>query len=98
MNDPTEETLKEIEQSKQLGKSKDKDVQYSDFNLIKVLGRGGFGKVYLVEKKDTGKAYVMKALKKYEILNPQWIDLAEQEMDVLLECDHPFLMNMDYVF
>ena len=35
-----------------------------DFNMIKVIGRGSYGKVLLVKKKDTGKLYAMKVLKK----------------------------------
>lgn len=32
--------------------------------MVKVIGRGSFGKVYLVRKKDTGIYYAMKTLKK----------------------------------
>ena len=38
------------------------------FNLIKVIGRGSFGKVYLVRKKDDGKVYAVKTLKKDMII------------------------------
>jgi serum/glucocorticoid-regulated kinase 2 len=38
------------------------------FNLIKVIGRGSFGKVYLVRKKDDGKVYAIKTLKKDMII------------------------------
>jgi serine/threonine protein kinase len=39
-------------------------VNLESFNIIKVIGRGSFGKVYLVEKKDSGDLYAMKTLKK----------------------------------
>ena len=39
-----------------------------DFILVKVIGRGAFGKVYMVKKRDTGKIYAMKTLKKEHIL------------------------------
>ncbi len=39
-----------------------------DFDIIKVIGRGSFGKVYLVKKKDDGNYYAMKTLKKDMIL------------------------------
>ena len=39
-----------------------------DFHIIKVIGRGSFGKVYLVKKKDDGKVYAVKTLKKDMIL------------------------------
>ena len=39
-----------------------------DFNIVRVVGRGSFGKVYLVTKKSDGKVYAMKTLKKDMIL------------------------------
>ena len=48
-------------------------VSIDDFDIIKVIGRGTFGKVYLVKKKpsggeDDGQVYAMKVLKKTQIL------------------------------
>ena len=43
-------------------------VNLSHFDMVKVIGRGSFGKVYLVRKKDTGMYYAMKTLKKDMIL------------------------------
>ena len=39
-----------------------------DFRILKVIGRGSFGKVFLVEKKETGEIFAMKVLKKENIL------------------------------
>lgn len=39
-----------------------------DFKIFRVVGRGSFGKVYLVTKKSDGKFYAMKTLKKDMIL------------------------------
>jgi len=36
--------------------------------LLKVIGRGSFGKVYLVRKKDNGNPYAMKILKKDQLI------------------------------
>lgn len=41
-----------------------KKVSLNDFIRLKVIGRGSFGKVYLVRRRDTGIAYAMKILKK----------------------------------
>ena len=41
-----------------------KTVSVDDFILLKVLGKGSFGKVLLVKKKDDRKIYAMKCLKK----------------------------------
>ena len=43
-------------------------VRLEDFDIVKVIGRGSFGKVYLVKKKDDGNYYAMKTLKKDMIL------------------------------
>lgn len=47
--------------------SGNKKVSMDDFNLMKVIGRGAFGKVVLVEKKDSKKLYAIKIMKKSEI-------------------------------
>lgn len=38
-----------------------------DFRTVKVIGKGAFGEVRLVQKVDTGKIYAMKSLKKAEM-------------------------------
>jgi serum/glucocorticoid-regulated kinase 2 len=39
-------------------------ISKDDFHLIKVIGRGTFGKVFMVRKKDTNVIFAMKVLKK----------------------------------
>ena len=41
----------------------------TDFNLIKVIGRGAFGEVQLVRHRSTKKVYAMKLLSKYEMVS-----------------------------
>jgi len=40
----------------------------NDFDYKKVIGRGSFGKVYLVRHKETGLPYAMKILRKDHLL------------------------------
>ena len=40
----------------------------SDFRTVKVIGKGAFGEVRVVQKADTGRIYAMKTLKKEEML------------------------------
>jgi serine/threonine protein kinase len=69
-----------------------------DFRLIRVLGRGSFGKVYLVQKKDNKKYYALKTLKKEEILSRNQIDNALTEKNVLQSAFHPFVVRLRFSF
>jgi serine/threonine protein kinase len=40
---------------------------FKDFEIIKVLGKGGFATVYMVRKRSTGKLYAMKTVKKASV-------------------------------
>ncbi len=50
-------------------KKGDKKVSLQDFVIRKVIGRGSFGKVFLVEKKDTKEVFAMKSPRKDVILD-----------------------------
>lgn len=47
----------------------EKTVQLKDFQIKSVIGRGSFGKVFLVQKIQDGKVYAMKSLRKDVILD-----------------------------
>ena len=65
---------------------------------MKVMGRGGFGKVFLVQKKSDKAVYAMKSLRKDVILDYDQVESTKLEKDILLQADHPFLVGMSYVF
>ena len=44
------------------------NVTKNDFEMISIIGKGSYGKVSLVKKKDTGQLYALKVLKKSEIV------------------------------
>jgi len=44
------------------------EIGLDDFTIMKVIGRGSFGKVYLVKKKSDGNFFAMKTLKKDMII------------------------------
>ena len=75
------------------------DVSLSDFVIKKVIGRGSFGKVFLVQKKGiNGEVYAMKSLRKDVIIEFDQVESTRLEKDILLQADHPFLVGMSYVF
>jgi serine/threonine protein kinase len=48
-------------------------VSRHDFEQIKVIGRGAFSRVILVRKKDTGRLYAMKIMRKDKLVREQKI-------------------------
>jgi len=66
--------------------------------MIAVIGKGSFGKVMQVRKKDTGKIYAMKILNKDMIVQRQELEHAKAEKNVLQKLVHPFLVNLNYSF
>lgn len=75
-----------------------KDVCMDDFELLKVLGKGAFGKVVLAEKIDTQKLYAIKILKKQDIIDTDQLEHTKAEKMILQHVNHPFIVNLDYCF
>lgn len=69
-----------------------------DFQNLKVIGRGGFGRVLLVRKNDTGQVYAMKILKKSVIAARGEIEHTRTEKSVLSKLKHPFLAGLHWSF
>jgi serine/threonine protein kinase len=61
----------------------DKAVDLRDFQIKKVIGRGSFGKVFLVQKIQDGKVYAMKSLRKDTIIDYEQIESTLLERDIL---------------
>ncbi|KJE95183.1 AGC/AKT protein kinase, variant [Capsaspora owczarzaki ATCC 30864] len=75
-----------------------KPVTIDDFDLLKVLGKGSFGKVMQVRKKDTGRIYAMKILVKDTLVARDEVQHTKAERHVLAQCDNPFLVSLKYCF
>ncbi|CAF2526752.1 unnamed protein product [Rotaria sp. Silwood2] len=69
-----------------------------DFEPLKVIGRGAFGEVRLVQKRDTGHIYAMKILRKEDMLLREQVAHVRAERDVLVEADHTWTVKMFYSF
>ena len=73
-------------------------VALEDFDLLKVLGKGGFGKVMLVRKKGTTDIYAMKVLKKEAVIRRNQVTHTKTETHILKQIRHPFLTRMHFAF
>lgn len=62
-----------------------------------MIGKGSFGKVYQVKKKDTGRIYAMKVLGKDHVVKNNAVKYAMAENRVLKNINHPFIINLKYV-
>jgi len=69
-----------------------------DFQFLKVVGKGSFGKVLQVMKKDTGKIYAMKILKKQQLVKRRQVAHTKTERKVLEDIGHPFIVSLRFAF
>jgi len=72
-----------------------------DFDLLKVVGKGAFGKVMLVRKKSEpckGNIFAMKVLKKSVIAAKGQVEHTKSERDILFEVRHPFVVFLRFAF
>ncbi|XP_063048056.1 ribosomal protein S6 kinase alpha-2 [Engraulis encrasicolus] len=91
--------LKEFDISHHVKEGFDK-ADPSQFELLKVLGQGSYGKVFLVRKvvgSDKGQLYAMKVLKKATLKVRDRVR-SKMERDILAEVNHPFIVKLHYAF
>ncbi|XP_068155508.1 RAC serine/threonine-protein kinase-like [Drosophila tropicalis] len=75
-----------------------KKVTLENFEFLKVLGKGTFGKVILCREKSTAKLYAIKILKKEVIIQKDEVAHTLTESRVLKSTNHPFLISLKYSF
>mmetsp|Transcript_17668 Transcript_17668/g.35587 ORF Transcript_17668/g.35587 Transcript_17668/m.35587 type:complete len:499 (-) Transcript_17668:473-1969(-) len=82
----------------------DSSVTLGDFELLKVIGRGTYGKVMQVRRRDTNEVYAMKVLKKENIFarnDPKDLQHTIAERNVLAlvnTSEHPFILGLKFAF
>ena len=69
-------------------------LQLDEYELLKALGEGSFGKVYIVRHKTNGQYWAFKQLKKYEIIKSKQVDHLKNEVFILNSLNHPFVVKM----
>ncbi|KAJ1913534.1 Serine/threonine-protein kinase [Mycoemilia scoparia] len=69
-----------------------------DFELLKVIGKGSFGKVMQVRKRDTNRIYAMKILNKSKIVMRSEVAHTLAERTVLAKINHPFIVPLKFSF
>ncbi|KAH9608677.1 hypothetical protein KSS87_021894 [Heliosperma pusillum] len=77
-----------------------------DFEIIRVIGKGAFGKVFLVREKcdngddddDDDGLFAMKVMRKDNIIKKNHVDYMKAERDILTKVVHPFIVQLRYSF
>jgi serine/threonine protein kinase len=72
--------------------------EFSRFRQLKVLGKGGFGKVLLVEDEITGHLHAMKVINKQHIEQRNQRLHTKAERTILEGISHPFVVGLQYAF
>eukprot|EP01121_Diplochlamys_sp_Union-15-3_P015905 TRINITY_DN5322_c0_g1_i6.p1 TRINITY_DN5322_c0_g1~~TRINITY_DN5322_c0_g1_i6.p1 ORF type:complete len:286 (-),score=64.12 TRINITY_DN5322_c0_g1_i6:309-1136(-) len=95
---PKEEPKEEDEDLGDVITKYSRKVTKDDFELMTVIGRGSFGKVMQVRKKDTKEVYAMKVMRKEAIIQKNQIAHTKDEKAILQQIEHPFIVKLHYAF
>lgn len=88
------------------GSEKVKDVHHKhvkkmcidDFESLAMIGRGAFGEVRLVRKRDNDQFYALKSMLKENMIVKNQVDHIRAERDILTESHNPWIVKLFYSF
>mmetsp|Transcript_13647 Transcript_13647/g.17182 ORF Transcript_13647/g.17182 Transcript_13647/m.17182 type:complete len:435 (-) Transcript_13647:64-1368(-) len=73
-------------------------VSLEDFDILRLVGKGAYGKVHQVRKKDTGKIFAMKVMRKEMLIQTNNVSYTMTERNILRNIRHPFIAQLYYAF
>ncbi|ORX39886.1 putative camp-dependent protein kinase [Kockovaella imperatae] len=76
----------------------DGEVTLFHFYLLRSVGKGAFGKVRVVQHKQSKTLYALKYINKAKCVKMRAVANIVQERRLLEEIDHPFVVNLRYAF
>ena len=81
------------------GRKAKASVSKEDFEFLRVIGRGGYSKVVLARKKDSGRMYAIKVMKKADVFSRAKISLFTSEVKINSSVkDSSFIVDLYYAF
>lgn len=74
----------------------EREANKDDFEALddKALGKGGFGHVWKVRYKTTGKIYAIKVINKEYIRKENMVDQINREIEIMYRTDHPHIIKL----
>ena len=74
--------------SKSVQNNLENEVQISDFEILKILGQGSFGKVFLSKHKKTNAIYAIKVIDKTDKNNIEGKPYFQREIEIMYKLNH----------
>merc|ERR1719427_2508772 len=87
-----------LQRAKEKRRKLKKKVTVEHFQTVKIIGRGAFGEVRVVKKKDDQEVYAMKTMLKKEMIDKNQVAHIKAERDLLSAADNPWLVKLLYSF
>lgn len=78
--------------------NRQRSLKIEDFELLKVVGKGSFGKVMQVQKKDTHRIYALKTIRKAHIISRSEVAHTLAERSVLAQINNPFIVPLKFSY
>ncbi|XP_011693003.1 PREDICTED: serine/threonine-protein kinase 32B [Wasmannia auropunctata] len=74
------------------------EVNFDHFQILRAIGKGSFGKVCIVQKRDSMDMYAMKYVHKNECAERGALKNVAREVEILSKLEHPCLVNLWFSF
>ena len=106
LRDPNVPEIQKLKESNLLAQKEARFLRFlrtrespQNFQTIKVIGKGAFGEVKLVQRKSDGKIYALKSLIKSEMFKKDQLAHVRAERDILADAkDNPWLVKLHASF
>eukprot|EP00475_Leptophrys_vorax_P041807 TRINITY_DN78877_c0_g1_i1.p1 TRINITY_DN78877_c0_g1~~TRINITY_DN78877_c0_g1_i1.p1 ORF type:complete len:468 (-),score=149.75 TRINITY_DN78877_c0_g1_i1:86-1489(-) len=73
-------------------------MKMDEFEKLKIIGRGAFGEVMIVRKKDSQEIFAMKVMRKIDMIKKNQVQHIRAERDLLSLADNPWVVKLFYSF
>lgn len=77
-----------------LAKAKAEKIEMKDLEMVRIIGAGTFGKVWLCTKKGTKTAFALKSQVKKQLIEYNQAEGVIREKNIMEKLDHPFIIKM----
>jgi len=69
-----------------------------DFEILKPISKGAFGRVYLARKNESGELFAIKVMRKADLVRKNMVESARNERNILAMTNNPFVIRFYFSF